>query len=116
MSRINAQAAAKLLGVSARQVYDLAAPNGPLPCYRIGSRIVFDPSDIETYLLSCRCTEIKKAVVTSLNSTPVLRATESELESVFRARGLKPRRKPLGGKKASASTRRSDSDNVTPIR
>ena len=33
---LNASQAAMLLGVSARQVYDLAAPAGPIPCTRIG--------------------------------------------------------------------------------
>jgi len=38
--------AAKRLGVSARTVYDLAAPAGPIPCHRIGRRIVFSDDDL----------------------------------------------------------------------
>jgi len=47
------------LGVSRRTVYGLVAPAGPIPCYRIGRRIIFSDDDIRKYLEKCRYTEIK---------------------------------------------------------
>ena len=43
---MTADQVAATLGISARKVYDLAAPAGPLPCTRIGRRVVFDEADI----------------------------------------------------------------------
>lgn len=53
---MNATQAADVLGVSARQVYALAAPAGPIPCTRIGKRIIFDMADILEFKQSCRST------------------------------------------------------------
>jgi len=63
---IQPRAAALILGVSKRQIYDLAAPHGPIPCYRMGKRIVFDAADLQEYKQSCRHTETKLAVATSV--------------------------------------------------
>src|SRR3546814_5392632 len=72
--------AAAFLGVSLRQVYDLAAPHGPIPCYRTGRRITFDRADLVEYRQKCRSTEIKCAVNISLNSTAP-RSEEPRLNS-----------------------------------
>lgn len=53
---MNADQAAEVLGVSRRQVYALAAPGGPIPCTRIGKRIIFDMPDILEFKQSCRST------------------------------------------------------------
>ena len=37
---MNIKQAAQVLGVSGRMVYTLAAPAGPIPCHRIGRRII----------------------------------------------------------------------------
>lgn len=92
--RLSAQEAAEFLGVSARWVYDHAAPNGPIPCFRMGGRLVFDRSDLSEYLQSCRYTKTQRSVVTSLSSTPILRSGESEFEKFCRENGLKPRLTP----------------------
>ncbi|PUA19629.1 hypothetical protein C7W93_07225 [Glaciimonas sp. PCH181] len=84
--------AAKILRISTRQVYAMAAPAGPIPCYRIGKRIIFNHLEVLEYLKSCRFTEIKREVVTALSSTVSLRVGESALESTFRKLGLKPKR------------------------
>lgn len=52
--QISAQQAAVLLGVSPRKVYGLAAPGGPIPCYRIGRNVNFDETDILEYKQQCR--------------------------------------------------------------
>jgi predicted DNA-binding transcriptional regulator AlpA len=53
---INAKAAAAMLGVSAHLMYDLAAPKGPVRCYRMGiNSIRFHPADVEAYAKSCIC-------------------------------------------------------------
>lgn len=46
--------ASELLGVSKAMIYKLAAPNGPIPCTRIGKRVIFDESDVSAYKASCR--------------------------------------------------------------
>jgi hypothetical protein len=72
---IQPSAAAIILGVSKRQIYDLAAPGGPIPCFRIGKRIVFDAKDLQEYKESCRFTKTRTEVVTSyLRIIPALRA------------------------------------------
>lgn len=52
---MNVAQAARLLGVSERLVYDLAAPAGPIPCTRIGRRIIFDEADVAAYREAHRC-------------------------------------------------------------
>ena len=74
---MNVTEASKILGVSPRKVYAMAAPAGPIPCYRIGKRVIFDQSDVIGYKESCRSTEIKNAVHLSLNSTSVSMERES---------------------------------------
>lgn len=54
---MNAAQAAALLGVSPRAVYDLAAPGGPIPCVRIGRRVVFEEADVLEFKATCRSTE-----------------------------------------------------------
>lgn len=96
--------AAQRIGVSPRTIYDLAAPAGPIPCHRIGRRIVFSPDDITEYLEKCRFTEIKREVATFLSSTVSLKASESGLESYFRKRGREPKLTPTTAKKRGGST------------
>lgn len=43
---MTASEAAAFLGISTRALYDLAAPAGPLPCSRIGRRVVFELADL----------------------------------------------------------------------
>ncbi|NYT61282.1 helix-turn-helix domain-containing protein [Alcaligenaceae bacterium] len=101
---ISVKDAAERLGVSARTVYDLAAPAGPIPCHRIGARILFNKEDITEYLQSYRYTETKRAVATFLNSTASLKASGSGLESYFRKRGREPKLTPTTAKSPRAST------------
>ncbi|NYT26201.1 helix-turn-helix domain-containing protein [Alcaligenaceae bacterium] len=96
--------AAKRLGVSPRTVYDLAAPSGPIPCHRIGRRIVFSTEDLTEYLHQCRYTEIKREVATFLSSTVSLRASGSGLENYFRKRGREPKLTPTTAKNRRDST------------
>src|SRR5574340_501917 len=101
---LSVKQAAKLLGVSSRTVYDLAAPAGPVPCHRIGRRILFSETDIQEYLKSCRFTEIKREVASFLNSTAPLKAGVSGLESYFRKRGREPKLTPTIVRKRPDST------------
>ena len=43
-------------GVSKRMVYDLAAPEGTIPCRRVGRHILFDEADIQEHLQAGRHT------------------------------------------------------------
>ncbi|UMU20462.1 helix-turn-helix domain-containing protein [Herbaspirillum seropedicae] len=101
---IGVSAAADALGVSSRHIYDLAAPAGPIPCYRIGRRILFKPADLHSYLESCRYTVIKKEVISSLNLTAGLKVSGSGLENTFRKLGINPRRTPSTVKNQRVST------------
>ena len=101
---MNAKQAAKFLEVSVRQVYDLAAPQGPIPCTRIGARVVFDQDDVEGFKAACRYTKTKSAVVSSLNSAVTSAANESALESYCRRNGLKLRLTSGTAKKPRDST------------
>lgn len=85
---MNADQAAEVLGVSRRQVYALAAPGGPIPCTRIGKRIIFDMPDILEFKQSCRSTETKNRVRSSLSSVAVSTASVSGLQSAFHALGI----------------------------
>lgn len=53
---LTAAQVAKILGVSLGFVYSLAAPVGPLACYRYGVRCIrFAREDLEAYRLSITC-------------------------------------------------------------
>ena len=112
---LQAAKAADMLGVSTRLMYDLAAPNGPIPCFRIGGRVLFSETDLSEYLESCRFTKTQRAVVSSLSSTPVLKAGESALEKYCRKHGLEPKRKASNRKSVPDSTPRSATVSVLPI-
>ncbi|KLO57619.1 hypothetical protein AA671_21145 [Delftia tsuruhatensis] len=56
---MNAKQAAAILGISSRGLYALAAPYGPIPCYRIGRRIVFNEADVVAFKESQRVTQVK---------------------------------------------------------
>lgn len=45
--------AARMLGVSARLLWSLTAPRGPIPCTRIGGRggcVLYRPADLDAWL------------------------------------------------------------------
>ncbi|WP_091906764.1 helix-turn-helix domain-containing protein [Chitinasiproducens palmae] len=114
--KLNAQEAAAVVGVSARQVYALASPNGPIPCYRIGGRIIFDKDDLNEYLKSCRFIETKRAVDTCLSSTRVSMDSESALERSFRKLGVEPKRRRSERESERGSTTTSATAIVPPTR
>lgn len=95
---MNVKDASEFLEVSAGMVYALAAPAGPIPCCRIGKRIIFDRADVLEYQRSCRFTEIKNAVALSSTSPARLKADESALQKSFRALGIKPKPMLLTGR------------------
>ena len=100
---VKPEAAAAMLGVSKGMVDRLAAPHGPIPCSRIGRRIIFNKRDLTEYLAKCRFTEKKRAVVSSLSSTALLKVSVSGLESSFQRLGIKPKLTPSTGKSRRGS-------------
>ncbi|KQU78174.1 MULTISPECIES: helix-turn-helix domain-containing protein [unclassified Rhizobacter] len=52
---ISALEVGRLLGISARAVYDLHA-TGRLPAYRIGRAVRFEVADVEAFKAACRVT------------------------------------------------------------
>jgi excisionase family DNA binding protein len=94
---LSVQEAADRLGISKRMMYDLAAPRGPVPCYRIETAVRFDEIDIEAYKQSRRCEPVK-ALEARLSRSPIrLKVSsptgESELMKIFRKAGIKPKTK-----------------------
>jgi len=89
---ISAAAAAEALGVSTRTIYDLAAPAGPIPCYRIGRRLVFALADVLAFQATCRHTQ-RKLEARPVASAPRLKVAdpESGLLATFRKLGVKPK-------------------------
>ncbi|MGE0800956.1 MAG: helix-turn-helix domain-containing protein [Lautropia sp.] len=85
---INALEAAARLGISKRMLYELAAPNGPLPCVRIGRAVRFDPRDIEEFVGKRRSEPAAPAAAVR-RVRPAYRAGGIDLEAAFRAAGVK---------------------------
>lgn len=96
---LTAEEAAKLLGISKRTIYELAAPAGPIPCYRMGRTVRFERTDLDEYAKSCRYTSTKTSHVGVLNLTASSPEGESGLLKLFRKAGLDPKRKPTSKKK-----------------
>lgn len=93
------------LGVSRRMVYELAASSGPIPCVRIGRRVLFDDADVTEYIQQCRYTETKRAVSSSLSSVAVSADDGSALERYFLKRGVRPKLMPSNAKSPRGFTR-----------
>ncbi len=92
---MNAKQVAVILGMSSRAVYALAAPYGPIPCYRIGRRIVFNEADVVAFKESHRVTQVK--VETRIpGPMPTIRLKASDpnphanLEKAFLKLGIVP--------------------------
>ena len=100
---IAAAEAARMLGVSARMVYDLFN-RGALPGFRIGRAVRFDPADVETYRQSCRSTGTPATSAGASNSTVTLQVGGTELLDCFRAAGVRPKLTRSSARKAPAST------------
>jgi hypothetical protein len=83
--------AAKHLGISLGKAYSLAAPQGPMPCYRIGSRVIFDLADIEAYKTSVRVEPVEKVSLKLRSRRLLPTSTESSLLATFKRLGIKPR-------------------------
>ena len=41
--------AAHVLAVSQRTLWGLTAPRGPIPCVRIGRRVLYSPADLQAF-------------------------------------------------------------------
>jgi excisionase family DNA binding protein len=83
--------ASEFLGVSKAMVYKLAAPHGPIPCTRIGARVIFEESDVSAYKASCRVEHVpmptlRLRVKEALNQRP---PGVRSLEEHFRKMGIK---------------------------
>lgn len=102
---LTVQEAADLLRIHKRTMYDLAAPNGPIPCYRMGRTVRFDQSDIEQYQQSCRYTSTRQQLAGAARLTASSPDEESGLQSYFRKAGLEIKPKPTSKKKHIDSSR-----------
>lgn len=97
-SLMRAKKAAEMLGVSLRTVYELAAPSGPIPCYRIGRTLSFARVDLEAYLQSCRHEPVPEPAFKSGRPYQKLKPSdplgESDLVKLFKSHGITPKMKP----------------------
>jgi len=96
---IRVKDAAKILGISAGQLYSLAAPSGPIPCYRIGRIIRFSERDLAHYLAGRRCEPLPSInLKISTQPTPKVKPSdpngESGLEKLFKKMGVAPKKTP----------------------
>jgi excisionase family DNA binding protein len=90
---LTAKEAAALLGVAPRTMYSLAAPAGPLPCYRVGRALRFEQTDVFDYKEQCRCVPVQRVQAPSPR-TFTIRASSIEgsaLRESFRKLGIKPK-------------------------
>lgn len=102
---LNVQDAAEMLGIHKRTMYDLAAPNGPIPCYRFGLTVRFELSDIQNYQQSCRYTSTREQIVGASRLTASSPDAESGLQSFFRKAGLAVKPNPTNRRKRPDSSR-----------
>lgn len=55
---VDAKTAARMLSIGVRKLWDLSAPRGPIPCAKVGTRVLYRVADLDTWLLA----ESRKAV------------------------------------------------------
>lgn len=97
---LTAAEAGKLLGLSARTMYDLARV-GKVKCYRMGvgdGAVRFDPADLEEYKSRCQ-SPVTTQAVGSFSSAVRLPGSDSALTSFFRKAGRAPKRSDSTEKK-----------------
>ena len=90
MSAINTIQAAAFLSLSTRKVYDLAA-SGELACYRFGTAIRFEQSDLEAYKQKCRFPAITRAAGSTNLTASSPAPGANALTDYFRKAGRKSR-------------------------
>jgi hypothetical protein len=50
MLLLNAKEAAKALRISTRLLWDLTRPRGPIPCIRLGSRVLYPVAGLSEFI------------------------------------------------------------------
>lgn len=100
---IRVDAAAKMLGISARKVYELAKTR-QLAHYRIGGSVRLSPKDIEEYLQQCRSATTPAISAGALSSTAQLLVAGSALADYFQKATPAPKHKRSTSQKQSACT------------
>ena len=101
---LTAKEVAKMLSLDERTVYALAAPDGPLPCYRFGRSVRFEAEDVREYKERCRSTTTKPERAGGGSSKRTLMASAIDLASSFRAAGLKVKPESMTSRKPRAPT------------
>lgn len=49
---VNAKTAARMLSIGVRKLWDLTAPRGPIPCAKVGTRVVYRVADLDAWLVA----------------------------------------------------------------
>lgn len=103
---LTAAEAGKLLGLSARTMYDLAKA-GKIACHRMGvgdGAVRFDPADLEEYKRQCRSPATTRAAGSSNLTASSPEPAGSALTDYFRKAGRAPKRRPTTRGKSRGST------------
>lgn len=103
---LTAAEAGKVLGLSARTMYDLAKA-GRVKCYRMGvgaGAVRFDPADLEEYKRTCQ-SSVTTPAGGSTSSAVQLPGSESALTSYFRKAGREPKQSDSTSKKRADRSR-----------
>lgn len=83
---LTAAEVAEMLAIDRRTVYDLAAPLGPIPCYRIGPRCIrFERNDIDVYKEHTRAVPLSRTAFDRNSGMPPI----AELKARFSSAGYK---------------------------
>ena len=83
---LTAAEVAEILAIDRRTVYDLAAPLGPIPCYRMGRRCIrFERTDIDVYIEHTRAIPLSRPAFDRNAGTPSI----AELKARFASAGYK---------------------------
>lgn len=105
---LTAAQAGKVLGLSARTMYDLARA-GKVKCYRMGvgdGAVRFDPADLEDYKSrSCQSLATTRAAGCTSSTAKFPELDESALTSYFRKGGREPKPRPSTSGKQRDGTR-----------
>ena len=83
---LTAAEVAEILAIDRRTVYDLAAPRGPIPCYRMGLRCVrFEREDVDAYIEQTRSVPLSTPAFDRHAGAPTI----AELKARYLSAGYK---------------------------
>ncbi|WP_426196213.1 helix-turn-helix transcriptional regulator [Massilia sp. DWR3-1-1] len=87
---ITAEEVAEMLCISRGAVYDLAAPKGPIPCVRLGRRLIrFKVADVLAHIVACTHSQAAPRINLKMSTRPVVKLQVSNPLNCFERLGIK---------------------------